>query len=444
MLTREEKIKRICEIMTDNWGKDRPGLIGIEMEHFIIDKKSGERIFYSGERGVAKLLEKLASRDDLEKIEINGHIAGAKDEDMAISIEPGAQFEISLTMAEKISQLEERYKKAMAKIRPTLEEMGLAMVSLGADPVNKVEDIELIPKSRYAMMNDYMGRHGERSRNMMRQTCALQVSIDMFSEADFVKKYRALTAMVPMLYTLFDSVTWLGGKKLEKHNARQEIWRRTDPKRTGIIPGVFDDDFSISKYAEWLLDQIIIFKVDEEGQEISTGDDTTLSMAMDAAQDDQEITRLIDHAIGIVFPDIRVKNFLEIRPMDALPIEYSLGASAMIKGLFYDERVLDKLSEALKDASQERVLRGLDSGRDNGIQGYYMSDYFCNWGLRLLDLAQEGLDAQEGTVAQEGSDAGYLKALRGLWENLESPADYFNRIYREKGRDAFLELIRDK
>lgn len=432
MMSRKEKINLICQYMTKNWGEKKRGLIGIEMEHFIVDRKSGKRVFYSGEKGVSKLLQKIAAKDGMEEININGHIAGVKDDDMAISIEPGAQFEISLTMAENIAELEKKYERTMAKIRTVLDEFGYSMISLGADPVNKVEDIELIPKSRYAMMNDYMGRHGEKSRNMMRQSCALQVSIDMFSQEDFVKKYRILTAMVPILYTLFDSVSSLGGEKLEKYNARQEIWRRTDPKRTGIIPTTFDSDFSIQKYAEWLLDQIIIFRVNEEGNEISTEDDMTLSMAMDQSSDDEEISRLIQHAIGIVFPDIRVKNFLEIRPMDALPLKYSLGAAAMIKGLFYNEKNLNTLKDLMKDASYERVIRGLDSGRDNGIQGYYMSDYFCNWGLKFLNMASSGLDEEESK---------YLESLRELWENLESPRDFYSRIYEKEGKEALLEII---
>lgn len=427
--TRQEKIDRIVDrIKSDKMPGQ--GQLGIEMEHMIVDRETGQRIFYEGQPGVLEILEELAQMPGLEPVRINGHIAGVRNEDMAVSIEPGAQFELSIPQARDIKTLEERAQKGYNLLLPVLEKYGYGMMALGADPDNQALDVPIIAKERYRIMNNWLGAHGPHSRKMMRLSCALQVSIDYFGPEDFQKKYRILTAMVPILYTLTDTVSRLSGNKLDKFNARQEIWRGTDPDRTGLIPTSFEEDFSFASYADWLLDRVILFRLEGE-EEVETGD-MTLSQAMDQAESEEEWGGLIDQALGIVFPDIRVKGFLEIRPMDALPLDLSLAVTAMIKGLFYDMNNLDRLDRKFKTVSIDLVERGMDSGRDNGIHGYYLSDYFANWGIKLLDLAQEGLSEEEKA---------YLAPLRNLWSHLETPRISYEKTEEEEGWEGLRRIL---
>lgn len=427
--TRQEKIDAVVnQISSDK--KPGQGEVGLEMEHLIVDRESGRRIFYEDQPGVLAILEELSRMPSLEPVEINGHIAGVKNDDMAVSIEPGAQFEFSITQAPDIKTLEERARAAYDLILPVLEKYGYAMMALGTDPRNMPEEVPIIAKERYRIMNDWLGAHGPHSRKMMRTSCALQVSIDFFSPEDFKKKFRVLTALVPILYTLSDTVSYYGGKKLEKFNARQEIWRGTDPDRTGLIPTSFDEDFSLASYADWLLDRVILFRM-EDGREVETGD-ATLAQAMDQASSRDEWEGLIKHAMGIVFPDIRVKRFLEIRPMDALPMDLSMAFAALIKGLFYDEDNLDRMDEKFRTVSVDLVERGKDSGRDNGIHGYYISDYFANWGIKLLDLAEKGLPDEEKP---------YLTPLRDLWSKLDTPRTRYEAIYEKNGWEGLREVL---
>lgn len=426
--SRAEKRAAVVEKLQSH-KKPEEAALGLELEHFVVNRSDGRRIFYDEPDGVAELLKEIAAQEGLTPIWINGHIAGAKNKEMALSIEPGAQLELSLHYQRSVQALEAAYKRAMALVLPVLQRHDYGLLSLGVDPVNGVDQVPIIPKERYRIMNDWLGAHGAHSRKMMRLTCALQVSIDYFNEQDFVKKYRVLTAMVPMLYTLFDSAWTLSGQALPKYNVRQEIWRKTDPARTGLIPGVFDPDFSFARYADWLLDQALLFRM-EEGHEVELGS-LTLDQALDQAQPD-EVGGLIDQAMGIVFPDIRVKQFAEIRPMDAVPFPYALGAAALFKGLLYQDEALDRLYRRLCGIDLSIVERGKDSGRDNGIQGYYLSDYFAHWGVLLVDLARSGLSAEEGA---------YLDPLSELWSNLDTPRTYFERVYRTGGWPALRDLL---
>lgn len=103
-----------------------------------------------------------------------------------------------------------------------------------------------------------------------------------------------------------------------------------------------------------------------------------------------------------------------ITSLDALPLSYGLGAAAFLMGLFQSEENERALEKRLLPENSDNIRRGKDSARDHGIRGYYLSDYFVNWGMELLALAQKGLKKE---------DQAYLVPLQKLWSNLDAPRD---------------------
>lgn len=423
----EDQIELIIEYIK-NGEKEKDELaIGLEIEHIIIDKDSKKRQFYYGHRGVKEVLEKILETGKFIGDYSGDNIIGMHNDKLTISIEPGAQFEISISRDASIKELINTYHEALSIIKPILSEMNLSLMLLGIDPENKVDDIPLIPKDRYKIMNEYLYKKGELSRSMMRQTCSLQVSCDFENENDFRRKYQVLTALSPVLYTLFDNSSYHNGEHVPHYNMRQIIWNNTDPDRCGIVSGVFSKDFGYETYAKWLLNIPILFIpvgdiIEEVGEE-------TLSEALSKAESYDEAMNLIRHAISIVFPDIRVKNYLEIRQMDSVPEKYAFAAAALLKGVLYSEEALDELSEYFSEAVESMVVRGKNSGHDNGIQGYYFSDYFARWGLRLIELAKKGLSEEESML---------INPLYELWNNLDTPRSIFERI---EEREGYLKAI---
>lgn len=405
--------------------------MGIELEHFIIEKATKRRVFYEGEHGVHSILMRLAENPKFETVHAEGHLIGMRCPDFEISIEPGAQFEISVHHNRSVRELNRLYHEALDDVWPILDEKGLTLLTIGLDPKNRVEDIPLIPKARYAIMNEYLHARGALARSMMRQSCALQVAVDFDSEADMVRKMRVLSALSPILYTLTDSVKYFGGEVVDHYNMRQTIWRSTDDARTGLIPGVFDDDFGYEAYARWVLGRPILFMPGPNGEAEPTGDQT-LSEALDAVESEASAEQLVVHAMSIVFPDLRLKRYIEVRQMDEIPEEYAFGMAALIKGIIYDTRNLEELAEYFREASVAMVERGKSSGHDNGIQGYYYSDYFAHWGIRLAEMAERALPADERVL---------LTPLKAMWNNLDTPRLQFERIERVASYDQAIEAF---
>lgn len=437
---RSEKIERIAAYFRSGEKARKDIALGMELEHFVLDEKTKRRIPFCGPEGVHDSLLEVIKRKCVasytDRVIREGDILlGVDTPDFAVSIEPGAQFEVSLQRNLDIASLEARYLEAIDCVGGIFRMKGQSLLAMGYDPQTRIEEIDLLPKDRYRIMNRYLGEHGMYSRNMMRQSCALQVIVDYTSEADFVRKYQALSAMVPIFYTLFDSTAHFEGAPVKKHNMRQEIWRGTDPARTGIPKFAFDPDLQYEAYAEWILDLPTLFVpvVGDDGKvkDCETGDET-LETLLDRAKDTAQADAWIEHALSIVFPDIRLKRYLEIRVMDEVPAPFAFGAAALFKGLLYDDDVLDQLVETFREADWNIVERGKNSGRDNGIQGYYFKDYFANWGMKLLDMAQGGLPEEEHR---------YLEPLRKLWGNLDTPRSLFERIEKEKGLRAAIEAF---
>jgi len=117
----------------------------------------------------------------------------------------------------------------------------------------------VMPKGRYRLMTDYMGRVGTHGTQMMYRTCTVQVNLDYASEADMVKKLRVALALQPVATALFASSPFFEGKPNGHKSWRSRIWRGLDDSRTGMLPFVFEEGMGFQRYVDWVLDVPMYF-----------------------------------------------------------------------------------------------------------------------------------------------------------------------------------------
>ncbi|MDU7502598.1 MAG: glutamate-cysteine ligase family protein, partial [Finegoldia magna] len=151
--------------------------VGMEMEHFIIDKDSLKTVSYFGENGVGETLRELHEGGCVAYKE-GDYILGLENDDLAVSTEPGSQFEVALSSKWNIDELKDIYIKNMRKLVEVFDKKNQAMVTLGYHPVTKIDEIKILPKKRYDYMYKYFNERGDMAHNMMKGTCSLQCSID--------------------------------------------------------------------------------------------------------------------------------------------------------------------------------------------------------------------------------------------------------------------------
>ncbi|MDU5559824.1 glutamate-cysteine ligase family protein [Anaerococcus vaginalis] len=418
----QEKKDKIVEYIKSGESQKENFKIGLEMEHFVIDKDELFSYDYFGEKGVGSTLKDLKDMGFSVTNEEDGYILGLRKEDIAVNLEPAGQFELAIDAKKNINDLDKSYKKIMGEIVPIFDEKNQYLETLGYHPKSKIMDLNIIPKDRYKYMQKYFTEFGGKyALNMMRGTASVQSAIDFSDEKDFKKKFFVANALSPFMYTLYDNAYIFQGKPYENKNLRQEIWEACDKNRTGVYDFAFDDDMSYEKYAEKILDTDIIF-VHEDGQDVYKGN-TKFEKIMDKDFSDE----MIFHALSIVFPDVRVKKYIEIRMPDAVPYSYNLSFPALIKGLFYNEENLNKLREDFKNMTYDSCQKLKMDAKERGFDAKYEGKSICEWIKYFISLAKAGLSCEEKT---------YLSCIEKLIDEKETLRDKFEKIYKEDPKKA--------
>lgn len=417
----EEKLEKIINYIKKGEVPEEKYRLGIEMEHFSVDKESLNSLDYYGDMGVMDTLDRIHEKGFEISLEHDGKILALKKDEYDITIEPAGQLEISIDGKKSISEIKEAYDKIMKEIIPIYIEKNQYLLALGYHPHSKIEDLKIIPKDRYKFMSKYFKEYGSSmALNMMKGTASLQAAIDYSSEEDFKIKYFVSNALSVFLYTAFDNSYIFESNVYEENNLRQKIWENCDPKRTGVYDFAFDEDLSYKKYAEKILDTDIIF-INEDGKDVYKAD-TKFVDIMD--KDDSD--HMIFHALSIVFPDVRLKSYLEIRMPDAVPAPYNFSFLALIKGLFYDKKNLLFLKDIFKDMNYEKYKNLRDQSYKKGLDAEYEGKTIADWMLIFIEKAQESLKDEKD----------FLYPLKELMLVKKTLKDKFGVLYKQDKKMA--------
>ena len=425
-MNREDKINKIANYIKSGEKLEEDITIGVEMENFIVDKDSLETISYYGKDGVGETLEFIET-EGFRSYKEGEYILGLEKGDISISTEPGSQFEIAIKSKPDIKNLENKFKNFYKCIIPYLDKKNQALVSLGYHPNMRIDDIKMLPKERYKYMYDYFNSKGSMAHNMMKGTASLQVTIDYLNEDDFRRKYFISNVLTPIFYGIFDNTYIFEKEPADIYTIRQKIWENTDRDRSGLFEIAFDRGAGYRKYAEKILDTPPIF-IEKDGEYIYTKDRT-----LDELTDEYELTEeLLFHALSIVFPDIRVKTYMEFRMFDQIPYPLNFAAVALVKGLFYNDENLRKICEIAKGTTYEEALKGKEEVQKHGIQAVYLGKTILEHGKILARFAKDGLEENEKH---------YIDPLIEMLEEGTTLRDKFEDKYKKEGLEKAVESV---
>ncbi len=345
---REQNIQALVDYF-ENGVKTSCENVGIELEHTIVKNEGLAPVSYSEEHGVRWILEQL--REQYPEALMDGDdLVGVARPGEAVTIEPAAQLEISAGPFGSLSEANAvlgRFEDTLAKI---VGEQGMTALLLGYHPSAKATELELIPKRRYRFMNEYLGAIGPFGPRMMRGSAATQVSIDYRSVDDCLRKMRLASILTPLLSLISDNALRYEGGLREHYLVRTEIWNECDPDRCGLVPGVLDPEFSLRRYAEYVLDTPAILVPDAQERWRATSQtfgEVYAETPMERAD--------VEHALSMFFNDVRLKTYVEIRPADAMPVKYAVAYAALIKGIFYSEHNLQSYLDAFATVTESDV-----------------------------------------------------------------------------------------
>jgi glutamate--cysteine ligase len=363
--------------------------LGVEVEHFVVDEEDLHTIAYSKEDGIEEILCQLLDRGWQGKREGNVLVQVDKG-DKVVTLEPGGQLEISIEPHFKIPDLEVKYFEFLSELIPILNKNNQLLVATGYQIEDKISEIEWNPKKRYKIMSSYLAKQGKYAHNMMKGSASIQVAVDYINEEDFVKKFRIANALAPAVAVLFDNTAFFEGEKYQKHTIRTDIWSNCDDDRSGTVREAFESDFGYRKYAEYILNRPPIL-LKRDSKFINTGDKTCREIFIDEKLGIEEL----EHVLTMFFPDVRAKNFIEIRMIDSLPPKLALAAIAFWKGLLYDQHNLEQVYELVMELTYDDVLEARKDVVENGLQAYLGDYQVLELSKKLIKMAKAGLSVIE-------------------------------------------------
>ena len=428
-----ERHEQLAEYLASGCKPKEDWRIGTEHEKFGYCKDTLKPLPYDGPRSIKAMLEGLRDAFGWAPLEEGGNIIGLVKDGANISLEPGGQLELSGAPLETIHQTCDEVNEHLREVQTIADKIGAGFIGLGAAPHWTHDDMPLMPKGRYKLMDGYMQKVGELGTSMMRRTCTVQVNLDFASEADMVQKLRVALALQPVATALFSNSPFTEGKLNGHKSWRSRIWRDLDPDRTGMLPFVFEEGFGFEAWVQYALDVPMYF-VYRDGKYIDAlgmSFRDFLKGELPALPGEKPlISDWADH-LTTLFPEARIKKFIEMRGADGGPWRRLCALPAFWVGLMYDQTALDAAWDLVKDWSAE-TRDGLRVAAS--IDGLAAETH----GLKMTELAREAVSiAESGLKARARPGAGgllpdethFLNALKETLETGETPADELIRRY---------------
>lgn len=383
--------------------------VGTEMEKLVVDAETGEAASYPR---IEALLRHLAQETGWRPVYEEGHLIALLGEDSSITLEPGGQLELSGRLCPDLHCSSADFSRHVGQIVRHAEVLGLAFLGLGVQPFTPLERIEWLPKARYRVMAPYMLRTGDLGQAMMKQSAGLQVNLDYIDEADCIDKLQLALVLAPLLYALFANSPIREGRPTGFLSTRGEIWFRTDPDRTGLLPQLFLPDAGYATYVEYALDVPMYF-ISRNSQFIDlTAQRYPFRHYLQNGFAGHRATLADwDLHLSTLFPEARLRPQIEVRPIDSLPPQLTLAAGALLKGILYDRTASDEVRSLFgKQHTEERYQLWRQSWR-LGLKTPFGKRTLREVAQEVLTSARGGLRRQQ-LIDQRGLDeAVYLEGI---------------------------------
>lgn len=416
--------------------------VGMEHEKIGVLAGTVDPVPYEGNRGIGEVLRRF-ERWGYEPVVEDGHAIALQGPGRTITLEPGGQFELSGRPFDCAHACRKELLSHIARARAVSRELGLRFLAVGYRPFGTPAGARWMPKARYAPMRAYLPTRGARALDMMTMTATVQANYDWSDEDDVRRKMRTAMGVSPIVAALFANSFLVNGEDSGFATFRYEVWRDVDPDRCGLLPFVFDDDFSYRRYVEWTLDIPVIF-VRRDGRYLPANGVTFRRFWREGLHGERATVGDYQDHLTTLFPEVRLKNVLEVRGADAGDPEMNAALPALWKGLLYDETAC---AEAWKLVARESFDERLALQRDVARLGLRAEV----GGRKVLDLARElfaiaaaGLTGSGCRDAAGRDERAVLEPLRAVLESGRTPADVWReRWHGELGRDPrkFVEAI---
>jgi glutamate--cysteine ligase len=408
--------------------------IGTEHEKLAFTLEGYQPVPYEGRRGIRALLEGMQHLLGWQPIMEGENVIGLFDVTGggAISLEPGGQFELSGAQVETVHQTSSELMAHLAQVREVARPLRIGFLGIGMTPSWTRAEMPQMPKGRYKIMTAYMPKVGKLGLDMMYRTCTVQTNLDFSSEADMVKKLRVSLALQPVATALFANSPFTEGRPNGFLSFRAEIWRDTDKDRTGMLPWAFEAGMGFERWVDYALDVPMYFVkhgdayVDVAGQSFR---DLMAGKLRGMPGARATISDWSNH-ISTIFPEVRLKRYLEMRGADSGPLSNLLALPALWVGILYDDVSLDAAWDLVKHWTKEERQMLRDAVPREGLAAAVGRRTVFEIANDIVQLARAGLARRQHLDISGQDETLYLDVLEDRLARGTTPAQELLEKFR--------------
>ncbi len=422
--------------------------IGVEHEKFILNKNTLKPLSYEENNGIKNTLEKLTTIGWTPLYDDNQQtIIALKRGRESITLEPGGQIELSGAPLDNIHETCEETTNHLKELKKIGNEHNFILLGIGVEPNLSLDDIPWMPKQRYEIMKKYMTQVGRLGHHMMKRTCTNQVNIDYFSEQDMIEKLRLMFNLESIATAIFANSPFDQGKISKYKSLRSHFWHHTDSDRTGLLPFVFEKGFSFENYTDYAINVPMYF-INRNHKYIDMTK-YTFKEYLEENSNDQDDAILLkdweDH-LTTLFPQVRLKQYIEIRSMDACNWDLICSQPAFWIGILYDDEILDKVKEITESWTQEDREYLNKIAPQEGLQTKFKEKKLITFAQDFYELSKKGLK-KRNRLSKNGEfdESIHMKDLEINLQNGYSPADClinkFNSNWNKSVMPIYEEII---
>ncbi len=401
--------------------------VGAEMEKFGVFE-NGDPVPYEGENGVLALMKELAVTGgwNTEAETEGGPLLALLKDGASITLEPGSQFELSGAPLETCHQICAEFRGHLADLAPFSERHGIKWLGLGFHPfatrAQYSGEASRVPKQRYSIMREYLPTRGGLALDMMLRTATVQANYDYLSEDDAMMKMRVALKLAPLTTALFANSPFVEGKAFGGKSMRAKVWLDTDPDRSGLVPMVWKRNSKFVDYVEWALD-VPMFMFKRDGQKMANTGQSFRSFWKSGYQGHKPNMGDWKTHLNTLFPEVRLKNTIEIRGADTQGAKMACTLPALWTGIFYDKQALAEAEALTHDWTYDEVNATRKEVWNKGLGARFRGATLQPVAEKVLTLAAGGLERRRNLSPSGKDERAHLARLEELVAKGQSPAD---------------------
>ncbi len=397
--------------------------IGAEFEKIAVERTTGRQISYHEVGGIRDILHQLADRFAWQPFAEDGQLTTLFRDGATISLEPGAQLELSTRATPTLAPIAQQLQRHLQELAQVSDRERIAWLAIGVSPFTPAEQVTQTPRRRHRVMAEYLPQRSATALQMMRSTASTQVTFDYADEYDAIHKFRTVIGLGPIVNALWANSPLYHGTHQGLISHRGRIWSGMDPNRSGLLTHLLQDDFSFARWVDYLLDVPMMFVYLDDQYHPAEG---------------RTFRDFLQHGIAgyfptlsdwellltTVFPEVRLKRFLEVRGADANAFPLAMAVPAFWTGLLYDAQSLDQAYRLAESIPVHELPWLFTQAARQGLKTVYQGRTLLEWNRELVQLAYDGL-TRRSQLLHDGDERSYLEPLLALLERGCSPAEAF-------------------